>query len=547
MLPDMYDNMANSLAGIHTPFQARYAKDPVAFAAEVLGVKLWDRQNEILMSILENKYTASSAAIATGKTFTAACAALWYLNTHPYSKVIVTAAPPERQIRDLLFAEIRGLQKRCLMRGVPLVGGDPHTMRIDVADNWWMQGFTIPTTGTPEERMAKFHGHHAVGGVFVLGDEAHGIPPEIFEAFDNVTSAADCRVLLTSNPLAPTGPFWAATRDDTYNTVIISAFEHPNVLTDETVIPGAVDRETTMIRVNKWTRAMLPVDMNSDVPTCVIPWTGEERVVMNPVFFYKVLGQFPAQAQGALVPMNLYQRARLNFDILLEAARKEGLDYIPDLSPPVVGLDVAEFGIDANVFLARADNVVLTPVIRWYGAEIPESARIAARYVRQIGAYRVNVDSIGVGASMPPLLRAELEDNVIVVGVKTSWRPTRKAEELQFFQLRDELGWAIREFFIRKDAAIPPDEELEADLFAFMYEDMPRKGTRITSKKIVRRRLMGRSPGAFDAFAMTFYEGRDKNRSEGGVNSMVLSRQRGRRGPARVRRATLRTTRGLPR
>jgi len=535
----MFHSIADSLEGIYTPFQDRYKNDPVGFAQEVLGVTLWEKQKEILNSVRDNKYTASSAAIATGKTFSAACAALWFLNTHPNCKIIVTAAPPERQIRDLLFAEIRGLQKRCLGRGVPLVGGNPHTMRIDVGDSWWMQGFTIPTTGTPEERMAKFHGHHARGGVFVLGDEAHGIPPEIFEAFDNVTSAADCRVLLTSNPLAPSGPFWSATKDPNYNFIRMSAFDHPNVIEDREVIPGAVDRKTTEDRLKKWTREFTPADVGSNVPTCVVPWTGEEVVVMNPVFYYKVLGEFPAQARGALIPMIWYERARRNYDVLIDQARMDGLDYIPDLSPPVAGLDVAEFGIDANVFLGRSDHVLLEPIVRWYGMEIPESAMRAARYARQIQAHRINIDSIGVGAAVPPLMRKDLaNDNVMVVGVKTSWSPTRDTEDFQFFQLRDELAWAVRNWFQRKDAAVPPDDDFEADLFAFEYEEMPRKGLRVTSKKIVRRRLMNRSPGAFDAFCMTFFQGRDKNRSSGGVRSSII------RGVRRSRRTRIRNPRG---
>jgi len=524
LMGKMFRELSDDVMGVYTPFQEQYRNDPVGFAKDVLGVALWSSQEDILTSVQTNKYTAASAALATGKTYSAACIALWFLNTRPYSKVIVTAAPPERQIRDLLFAEIRALQKSCLTRGVPLVGGEPQTLRLTVADNWWMQGFTIPMTGTPEERMSKFHGHHAAGGVLVLADEAHGIPPEIFEAFDNVTSAAACRVLLISNPLAPTGPFWAATRDEDYNTITVSAFDHPNVMYDETRIPGAIDRETTARRIRKFTRPVTPADRQagSAVKFVTIPWTGEERVVTNPVFFYKVLGVFPDQAQGALIPMIRYQLARQRYDVLVEEARLEGFDVPPDLPLPVCGLDIAEFGSDANTFIARFEHFV-TPPIRWYGLNPVDSARRGARLARLVDAARVNVEAIGVGAGVPKLMR---EEGVNAVGVKVSWSPTRAAREYEFYQLRDQLGWEVREWFHRNDAAVGPDEELEADLFAFKY-DVLRKGTRISPKKAVRKRLMGRSPDGFDSLCMTFYEGLSRGRGTEGVRTMMMGRRRG--------------------
>jgi len=528
LIRDLFGKMADTLEGIETPFQERYFNDPVGFATEVLSLSLWSGQKEILESVRDRKHTAAQAAISTGKTFGAAAVALWYLNTRPHCKVIVTAAPPERQIRDLLFAEIRQMQRAALRRGVNLVGGDPQTMRLTVGDNWWCQGFTIPTTGSTEERIAKFHGHHAPGGVLVIADEAHGIPSAIFEAFDNVTSGHGCKLLLLSNPLAPSGPFWHSTKDTEYNVIIMSAFDHPNVVRDENVIPGAIDRPTTQSRINKMTRPMTDLDAYRDQPTVTIPWTGEKRIVTSPVFNYKVLGQFPLEVANALISMLAYQRARLNFDILMEATTAAGLTIPPDLPRPVCGLDVAEFGTDSNCFAARFEHFV-APILRWQGMNIPETAYTAARHTRFVDGYRLNVDGVGVGAGVAPLVTTSEKtgaDRFSCISVKGSWAST--AQEKEFYLMRDQLGWAVRKWILDDSKAppcLPADEELEADLFAHDYRILAR-GTRITTSDGARQKLMGRSPDAFIALCMTFYEGRAKGKMGDGVGMMQVSRQR---------------------
>jgi len=525
----MFHQIANTLEGVETPFQERYVNDPVGFATEVLGLKLWPGQIKILESVRDNKHTAAQAAISTGKTWSAATVVLWYLNTRPHSKVIVTAAPPERQIRDLLFAEIRKMQKAALRRGVPLVGGEPQTMRLIVSDDWWCQGFTIPATGSKDERIAKFHGHHAPGGVLVVADEAHGIPPEIFEAFDNVTSGHGCKLLLLSNPLAPSGPFWQATKEPDYNVIIMSAFDHPNVMYDENQIPGAIDRATTMKRINKMTRPMTELDVLRDLQVITIPWTGEQRVVTSPVFNYKVLGTFPLEVADALVSMLAYQKARQNYDVLMERTMAAGFQIPPDLPRPVCGLDVAEFGTDANCFCARFDHFV-APLVRWTGMELTDTAYTAGRHTRVVDGYRLNIDAVGVGAGVPPMVREDImnaADKFTVYGVKGSWAATE--EEKQFYLMRDQLGWSVRRWIMGEMTDEPPclpaDEELEADMFAHQYRTLGR-GIRITTSEGARQKLMGRSPDGFIALMMTFYEGRERGRSGEGVASMTVSRQR---------------------
>ena len=512
-------NLADGLEGFYTPFQERYAHDPLGFTKHVLGVELWSRQEELLQSVETNRNTAVSAAPATGKTFGAACVALWLLNCFPHCKIIVTAAPPERQIKDILFGEIRKLQKDCLKRGVPVVGGQPKTMELVVDEGWWIKGFTIPSSGTREERISKFHGHHGRGGTYAIVDEAHGVPPEIMEAIDNCLTGEQTRLLMLFNPLAPSGIDYNATRDPAYNTITISAFDHPNVITGDDMYPGMVGRTTTETRVLKWTRPVTPADVGSDQLIIEVPWTGESRVVVNPIFCYKVLGQFPWEASSALVPLSWIHRAKATHKVLMAQARMEGFVIPPDLPDPVGGLDVAEMGEDTNAFAIRYGSF-LSPVIRWQGLEMDKTAETACRICRKYGIATINVDGIGVGAGVAPDMRNQGIKGA--KGVKVSWSPTRETEEFEFVSLRDQLWWAVREWFSSKDAAIPEDEDMEADLLIFEYE-IGRRGIGVTSKKKVRRMLLGRSPDAGEALMLTFYAGGIGGRGDG-VKTTTLSR-----------------------
>ena len=56
---------------------------PVAFAREVLGVSLWDKQVEVLDALTADRRVAVKAGNGLGKGFCAAVAVLWFMHSHP--------------------------------------------------------------------------------------------------------------------------------------------------------------------------------------------------------------------------------------------------------------------------------------------------------------------------------------------------------------------------------------------------------------------------------------------------------------------------------
>ena len=81
---------------------------PIHFAANVLGVTPWGKQKQILNAIANKRFVAVRSCNGAGKTFTAAVVILWWLMSYD-NAIVITTAPSERQVREILWRELRNL------------------------------------------------------------------------------------------------------------------------------------------------------------------------------------------------------------------------------------------------------------------------------------------------------------------------------------------------------------------------------------------------------------------------------------------------------
>jgi hypothetical protein len=166
-----------------------------------------------------------------------------------------------------------------------------------------------------------------------------------------------------------------------------------------------------------------------------------------------------------------------------------------------MGLDVAEFGADANVAMFRYGGYVERPVL-WGGMDpIMTGDRAMVEY-RSRKVLRAYVDATGVGAGVAPHM---VRGGSTAVAVKVASSPTESTELGEFNILRDQLWWACREW-LRTDpgAMLPPDEQLVEELQTPTYEVLSGK-IRVMRKEIIRE-LLKRSPDRADALCLTFYQ-----------------------------------------
>ena len=241
---------------------------PVDFAREVLKVKLWSKQEEVLDALLLNRRVAVKSGNGLGKGFCAAVAVLWFLHYHDPA-IVLSTAPTFRQVRHVLWRQIRQLHRRA----AKVLDGKILETRWELAEDRYALGFSADTAD-------QFQGFHSPNMLIVV-DEAEGVSDEIYEAVEAVMTSAESRLLLIGNPTTVSGVFRRAFYEESslYHNITISALDSPNVAEGKVKIPGLTTARWVKERQNIW---------------------GED----NPLYRARVLGEFPDQAEDTLIKLS---------------------------------------------------------------------------------------------------------------------------------------------------------------------------------------------------------------------------------------------------
>ena len=448
--------------------------DPEYFVSRVLGRKPWSKQVEILSSLRDCPRTAVRSCHGIGKTFTAALVILWFLYAHKRA-IVLSTAPTWRQVEKLVWKEIRSAYREA---PVPLGGAlMPKSPELHlVQDEWYAAGLS---TNDPD-RFQGFHEEH----LLVVVDEAAGVSEAIFEAIEGVLTSKGSRLLLLGNPTSIGGTFYNAFRSPTFKKIHVSAFDTPNftefgiTLADiesgdwEAKIGGRELPNPRLI-TPEWVRGRF------------LEWGTE-----SPVWEARVMGDFPTQGENTLIPL-----------AWIEAAMERWEDA-EEGSPVEIGVDVARFGSDKTVIAVRRGRKVASLRVLPQKS-VTESAGLVIDTARTEGTDAVKVDEIGVGGGVVDFLE---EAGFSGVGVDVSKGPVDRD---RFANLRAELWWNLREALdidpVRNPhpVALPPDDELLAELSSVQYKYNSRGQVQIEGKDDMKKRL-GRSPDRADAVVLAF-------------------------------------------
>jgi len=448
----------------------------------------------------------------THNTWIAARLAVWFYLCFHDTKVFTAAAPPYDNLKNLLWGEIGSV-----IRDHPQLFAGHIVTSMDVrrGPEDYMIGVTIPSSGTEQEKEAKFSGKHQRHMLFAY-DEGDAIPGPVYKGTESCMSGGFVRLLIMFNPRHAAGPVYRMIRDKTANVVHLSAFRHPNVITGKDLIPGAVSREVTVRRINEWTRPIRPGDKISErsvytLPDFLVgavgysqagkaytPLVAGQYKIKNPSFSYMVLGRYPAQGSNQLISEEWVSAARARYDVYVA---KYG-EAPPHGAKGVMGLDVAEMGDDSNVACGRYGGY-LSPFDTWGGIDTVETGDKAIQwYSDHQGIDRAMVDATGVGCGVAPHMQ-KYGEGVVATGIKVASKPIIKSELGDFRILRDELLWRVREW-LRCDpgAMLPPDEDLLEELMVPTYDTD--SGYVEVMKTSEMKELLARSPDHLMALAMTF-------------------------------------------
>jgi phage terminase large subunit len=211
--------------------------------------------------LAQKRWLGIESATSTGKTYMLPRAIYWFLDCFPNS-LVVTTAPKQQQLKAVLWSEIakgfhrfkkiRPKAEMFSMRVLPdgSMARKGGTDGEELTDMWSAIG-VVSGVSAGAESATKMQGYHRENMLFVI-EEAAGVPNPVFTAIKNTCTGPNNLVIAVGNPDAATDALHQFCSLDHVEHIRISAFDHPNVVTKEVIIPGAVTQNSIDQRASEY-------------------------------------------------------------------------------------------------------------------------------------------------------------------------------------------------------------------------------------------------------------------------------------------------------
>jgi len=428
---------------------------------------LWSQQQDILRAIFRDDYITVRASNGVGKSFVAARAVICLMMAYPGCEIVTTATTWD-QIELVLWKEIKIAHASA---SIPL-GGTPLNTKWELAPGWMAYGLSTNT-------QARFIGHHSLP-IFVIEDEASGVPLMIDEATRSLITSEGCKLIKIGNPIDPSGHFYDSFSSQLFTKFSISAFDTPNFttfgITEQDIMDGTWAEKIT---------GPLPF------PQLPSPkWVSDRYIEYdfdNPWVECFIRGNFPTTAIDTLISLADCQKGYLN-------------EPEPD-GRKAIGVDVARFGLDETVIVGYDQGrIEILDTVK--GQDTMKTAEKAIKYRDQYQSglsvpVTIGVDDIGVGGGVA--------DRLTQLGAKVvPFRATEKSNKWgKFNSLTASAWWAVRDALRNGKLKIPRDETLTAQLVGRKYKPAVDGQIELERKdEMVKRGL--KSPDRADALMIAF-------------------------------------------
>jgi hypothetical protein len=502
------------------------------FQRDVLGERHWKFQRTVTEQLFSHGKCSVRTSHGVGKTRVAASIVLTFLMTREDS-IVISTAPTDHQVRNLLWAEIGRMHARAKEE----LPGSPDQKQLRLGPRWYalglstnkparFQGFhgSVDTPDDPDqdiEEAPEFNFDDATaegdreaaiaalqraategsGGILLVFDEAAGIDQTIFDAARGALTSPGSYVLMIGNP------------------DLDLATEHAFVKSHQ---PGS-DFVTIRCSAEPGPEDALTPDFSFDRPPNWLvsrAWVKESKRdygIGTALCYSKIWGQFAGGDATARVMPN---------ELLLVASR----NYVAEDLGAHIGLDVSDEGGDETVACLTVDGTVRSidgwrprigdksplmsiatrlMALRDHWAALLVEEGFAPTVDEAIPWEHVHVDAIGVGKGVTERLaqRGIFVDKVDFGSKpKKDWRAL--TGKVAFANRRAELHWVLRRaaeeglFSINREAF--PDAWRQAQWA--IYEYRHQGGTvviLIMPKKDIRKSYK-RSPDHWDAVLLSY-------------------------------------------
>ena len=485
----------------HTDYQTR----PVEWIIEFLNVPertlrwsmnkgygkhKWDGDRDPIIKMLETlgagKDCGVESATGTGKTFIAACIVLWFLACFE-DAIVVTAAPKKDQLLLHVWKEIGNLwpQFEKHFPQAELLTGKIRMRPTESGKEKWTATAFVAGVGADEDVATKAAGFHAEHMLWIT-EETPGMHPAIMNTIEHTRTDDHNLHLALGNPDHRQDELHRFCEQDWVVAIRISALDHPNIVSGERIVPGAIGRRRLQNRIKSY---------------------GGPGARF---YLSRIRGVSPAESEDALI----------KWDWCIAAAER--------YKDPELRIGAQALGVD----VANSEDGDKGAISRWQGAcctevedfKCPDGNLLGRRIVLEardagIDPRHVGVDSVGVGAGcVNEAKRMGFKVRQISSATKAiprldtdlMWTETyeddtgrveatgpRVIEAERFGNLRDQVWWWMREDLRKGTIALPDDRELFLDLTTPTYGT--EGGIIRVQKKEESYKLLKRSPNKGDA------------------------------------------------
>jgi hypothetical protein len=301
--------IATFLGGPDTPVNlTRYRNDPNGFVRDVLGVTLTPDQEIIAAAMARGGRVKVSSGHNVGKTYLAACLVLWWFHTRP-AAVVITTAPTERDVIDLLWNTVRHLHYGARIR-LPNHFVGPRAPELFESEEHWARGYTA-------RQSESFQGRHHGSMMFVF-DEDEGIAPLFWTTTSTMYKHGSDHVWLAiGNPTTTSSQSYleelaaGAGGSPKWKHYSLSALNHPNVLAElagcAPPVPDAVSLGQVEQYVQDWTDPVFPGDKKATD----LEWPPGSGLYRRPgpSFLSRVMGRRPTSGVDTVWSADAWDRA----------------------------------------------------------------------------------------------------------------------------------------------------------------------------------------------------------------------------------------------
>lgn len=482
----------------------RFQKAPAVFFEEVLAVStLEEYQRRVLHEIAHHDRVAIKACHDVGKSWTLARVVLWYLSVFPYSKV-VTTAPTYNQVKNILWSEIRSAYSRSKF---PLGGKMNLTeWQMTKQGDWFAIGFTPRNElsgGQGQGTQSSFQGFHAPHLLLVF-DEATGIPTNIWTMAEGLMTSGNVKWVGIGNPTSRSSEFFRCFSSPEWKKVSLSCFDSPNLIANGITDMASLTREVDILRALSDEEAEARKRSYKSVNSYLLSlkWVvsmahPRKWGVDHPLFVSKVLGEFPKDSDGTLIPLGDVEDSLMRFHVPVEGERK------------CLGVDVARFGSDSTVLtgLNGKKQFHLQELIKKDTGEVVG----AVIDLNRTEAFDIIViDETGIGGGVVDLLGEAKENGLIpesteIRGVQFGSACQDDEDKAKYVNLKARMFGLLRADMRVFDGLCLMHEHQDVyldELPTLLYSFDSKGRMVIESKDEYKRRTGRRSPDHADSLAL---------------------------------------------